>query len=107
MKFHEDYVRTKLVDDNQTSQPLQVVDISKPSSPLGDSEGGKKHIVIEDIAMERSSGNVETDDRASKTEWEIVNDSIQEGLSQSHVYEAEEDAAQSKQHTESALENRQ
>jgi len=107
MKFHEDYVRTKLVDDNQTSQPLQVVDISKPSSPLGDSEGGKKHIVIEDIAMERSSGNVETDDRASKTEWEIVNDSIQEGLSQRQVYEAEEDAAQSKQHTESALENRQ
>ena len=107
MKFHEDYVRAKLVDGDQTDQPLQVVDISKPSTPLGGIEGDNKYLVIEDVAVERSSGNVEIDDRPLKTEWELLNDSIQEGLNQSQVYEIEDSPSQSKKHTQSSFENRQ
>ena len=98
MRVQGDCVTAKTIDGEGVSQPLQVIDISMPSSPLASIENGPDHIIIDDIAVERLKESTEIDGEKIKTEWELMNDSIEDGFQEHKIHNMGEEIIQSKGH---------
>ena len=87
MKVQDDRITTRFVDGDDRSRPLQVIDLSRPSSPLTETEDGGKCIVIEDIPVERLKESVEADNQNLEAGWERLNDSVKGDIEKAHVLE--------------------
>ena len=100
MRVQDDCVTTKTIDGEEISQPLQVIDISRSSSPLTNIKNDPDLIIVEDVAVERLKESTEIDGQKMKTEWELLNDSIEDGFEkhQVHRMQEEEEVVQSKEH---------